>query len=342
MPEDATAVVGRTDAAANGRTDDALSSRLARLLRAREVGIFCGALALFILLSVLAPQFATPDNLFNVVRQISLLGIIAVGMTFVFISGELDLSVGSMYGLLAIVMAQLTINGGIDPFAAALAVIAMGAVLGLVNGTITTRFAIPSFIVTLGMLAVLRGAALLVSEGMPVSGLDAPAFETATSAYLFGIVPAQAVWLLLVVAVGAWVLTRTRFGYDVYATGGNAAAARHVGINVARVKTTSFVITGALVGLASAILIGWLRGTSPLTGQSFELDVIAAVIIGGTNLFGGAGSVIGTFLGAAIIGMISNGLVLLGVSAYWEPVVKGAVIIIAVLVSVTIRRRQGT
>lgn len=340
MQQDVIGSGSGSGAVATRTNDDALSSYVGRLVRAREFGIFCGALALFVLLSILTPQFATPENLFNVVRQISLLGIIAVGMTFVFISGELDLSVGSMYGFLAVVMAQLTINGGVDPFLAALTVIAIGAGLGLVNGTITTRFAIPSFIVTLGMLAVLRGAALLTSGGLPVSGLEAPTYRLVTSSYLFGLVPAQAVWLILIVVAGAWLLRRTRFGYDVYATGGNPTAARHVGINVARTKTMCFVITGALVGLASAILIGWLRGTSPLTGEAFELDVIAAVIIGGTNLFGGSGSVTGTFLGAAIIGMLSNGLVLLGVSAYWEPVVKGAVIIIAVLVSVTVRRRQ--
>lgn len=138
-----------------------------------------------------------------------------------------------------------------------------------------------------------------------------------------------------------WILAKTRFGYNVYATGGNAQAAANVGINVPRVKTACFVIVGALAGLAAAMLVGWLRGTSPLTGQGFELDVIAAVIIGGTNLFGGEGSVFGTFLGAAIIGMISNGLVLLGVSAFWEPLVKGLIIVAAVLLDVTIRRRQA-
>ncbi|MGH2819806.1 MAG: ABC transporter permease, partial [Actinomycetota bacterium] len=175
----------------------------------------------------------------------------------------------------------------------------------------------------------------------PISGLQSPGFKSLTSGYAFGIVPAQIFWFAGVMIVGAWVLSRTKFGYHVYATGGNSAAAANVGIKTARVKTLCFMLTGALAGIAAALLVGWLRGASPLTGQGFELDVIAAVIIGGTNLFGGSGSVVGTFLGAAIMGMIGNGLVLLGVSQFWEPIAKGFIIVAAVLLDVTIRKRRA-
>jgi ribose transport system permease protein len=321
--------------------DESWRERLRYLVRARETGILVAAVGIFLILAIVEPAFLSQSNLLNVVRQISLLGIVAVGMTYVFISGELDLSVGSMYGLLAMVMAYLSIREGLSPLVAAALVVALGTTIGLFNGLVTTQFRIPSFIVTLGMLSVLRGTALLVGGGMPISGLQEPGFTRMTSGYFFGIVPAQVFWLGAVMLAGGWVLANTRFGYNVYATGGNTRAAAAVGIKTARIKTAAFMLTGALAGLAAVILVGWLRGTSPLTGQGFELDVIAAVIIGGTNLFGGAGSVFGTFLGAAIIGMISNGLVLLGVSAFWEPVVKGGIIIAAVLLDVTIRRRES-
>lgn len=314
---------------------------VSRLIGVREAGIFAGALAIFLVLAVIEPNFRTQSNLLNVVRQISLLGIVAVGMTYVFIAGELDLSIGSMYGFLAALMAILTIREGWSPGLGTVAVVLVGGGFGFLNGFITTRFGIPSFIVTLGGLSAFRGAALLISNGFPISGLQSPTFKAVASGYAFGVVPAQVFWLIGTMLVGGWVLAKTRFGYNVYATGGNSQAAANVGINVRRVKTISFVIIGALAGLAAALLVGWLRGTSPLTGQGFELDVIAAVIIGGTNLFGGSGSVFGTFLGAAIIGMISNGLVLLGVSAFWEPLVKGLIIVSAVLLDVTIRRRQA-
>jgi ribose transport system permease protein len=306
----------------------------------REIGIFASALLIFTLLYIFEPTFRTQSNILNVVRQISLLGIVAVGMTYVFIAGELDLSVGSMYGFLSALMAYLTIKQGLLPIQAILITVAAGALFGFVNGSITTRFGIPSFIVTLAGLSVFRGAALLISEGFPISGLESPTLKSVASGYAFGTVPAQVFWLAAVMLVGGFVLAKTRFGYNVYATGGNPGSAANVGINTSFVKTTCFVITGALTGLAAVLLVGWLRGSSPLAGQGFELDVIAAVIIGGTNLFGGSGSVLGTFLGAAIIGMISNGLVLLGVSAFWEPVVKGLIILFAVLLDVTIRRRR--
>ena len=316
--------------------------RLSQLLRIRELGIFVAAVAIFALLAVLRPDtFLTEFNLLNLVRSLALVGIIAVGMTFLFIAGEIDLSVGSGYAFLSVVTAYLIVRLGWDWTLAAPAAILFGAAIGFFNGVVTTFFRIPSFIVTLGMLSSLRGLALLVSGGNTIAGIKAPAFQEITSAELLGLVPAQIVWLLGVMVVGGWVLAKTRFGYHVYATGDNPRAAANAGIATRRVKIACFVLTGALTGLAGVIVTGWLQNGNPITGQAFELNVIAAVVIGGTNLFGGSGSILGTFLGAAIAGLIQNGLVLLGAGIETIPIAQGAVIILAVLLDVTIRRRQG-
>ncbi len=316
--------------------------RLSQVLRIRELGIFLTAVGIFVVLAVARPNtFLTEFNLVGLVRSFALVGIVAVGMTFLFVAGEIDLSVGSGYAFLSVVMAALMVRQGWDWPLAALVTVLLGAAVGLFNGVVSTRFHIPSFIVTLGMLSVLRGGALTVSGGTAIAGIDAPAFSRITSADLFGVVPAQIVWLLVTVAIGGWVLAKTRFGYHVYAVGDNPRAAANAGIDVRRTKIACFVLTGALVGLIGVITTGWLRNGNPITGQSFELNVIAAVVIGGTNLFGGSGSILGTFLGAAIAALIQNGIILLGADIQTVPIAQGAVIILAVLLDVAIRRRQG-
>jgi ribose transport system permease protein len=311
-----------------------------RLVQVREFGILAAAIAIFVALSLARPAtFFTEDNILRVAMQISLLTILATGMTFLFISGEIDLSIGAMYGLLALAISKMLFDWGWSPWVAMPATIASGAGIGFVNGFLTTWFRIPSFIVTLGMLGILRGLALVWIRTPPIG--RSPEFDQVTAGRLFGQIPVQVLWMLGVVLIASWVLGRTKFGYHVYATGDNEVAARNAGINTRRVKIACFVLLGALAGLASSILIGWVHGVSRGYGPGYELDVIAAVVIGGTNLFGGIGSVFGTFLGAAITGMITTGLVLLGAQQDSEPIAKGAVIIMAVLLDVTVRRRQG-
>lgn len=316
--------------------------RVSQLLRVRELGLFVATLAIFAFLAIARPNtFLTEFNLVGLVRSFSLIGIVAVGMTFLFIAGEIDLSVGSMYAFLSVMVAYLIVRDGWGWIPAVAVTLLLGAAIGFFNGFVTTFFRIPSFIVTLGMLSTLRGAALVRSGGTAVAGVDEPTFTRVSSGDLFGIVPAQIVWFLGAVLVGGWVLAKTKFGYHVYATGDNVRAAANAGIRTTRVKIACFVITGVLTGLAGVITAGWLRNGNPITGQAFELDVIAAVVIGGTNLFGGSGSILGTLLGAAIAGMIRNGLVLLGADLETIPIAQGAVIILAVLLDVSIRRRQG-
>lgn len=322
-------------------------SRLRRVLDTRELGIFLAAAGLFLYLAVVRTgTFLTTTNIISVAQSISLLTIIAAGMTFVMIAGEIDLSVGSMYGLLAIGLSQQIINGGWSPAIALPAVIVAGMALGFINGFITTTLKIPSFIVTLGMLALLRGVTLTWISTPPfgrVGGWFDRILGSNAHLHLGGRtleIPAQVFWMIGVVVIASWTLSRTKFGYHVYAVGGNPQAAANAGINVRRTKIACFMVLGGLTGFAAAIIVGWLHGVSRSHGQGYELDVIAAVVIGGTNLFGGSGSVIGTFLGATITGLISNGLILLGFQQDSIQIAKGAVIILAVALDTWIRNRR--
>lgn len=329
------------------RESSRLQQRVTQLLRVRELGVLGAAVAIFVYLSIARPDtFLSEFTLVGMVRSFSLIGIVAVGMTFLFIAGEIDLSVGSMYAFLSVVCAYLIVRQDWDWTLAAPAAILLGAGLGAFNGVVTTLLRIPSFIVTLGMLSALRGGALVVSGGNAIPGVKDPTFHDLVSGDVIvpGLgwtVPAQIFWFIGVVIVGAWVLGKTRFGYHVYATGDNVRAAKNAGIRTTQVKIACFVLTGALAGLVGVITTGWLSNGNPISGQAWELEVIAAVVIGGTALRGGSGSVLGTFLGAAIAGMIRQGLVLLGYDIDTVPIALGAVIVLAVLLDLTIQRRQG-
>ena len=315
---------------------------LQMIFRIREISVLGATVLLFVLLSLATPLFVQLENLLLVARQISILTIIAIGMTFLFISREIDLSVGSLYGFLVVFLATLIAKISFNPWLAMVIAVILGACIGLLSGLVTTRAGISSFIVTLGMLSILRGAALLLTGGWPVLIRlpEGHSFLNLTAGHVGGLVPTQIFWMAGLLLLAGFVLSKTRFGAHVYATGGNEEAAIFTGIPTKRVKTICFAMTGALCGIAAALLLGQVKSGFPLTGQAFELDIIAAVVIGGTPLFGGAGSILGTLMGAAITGMITNGLVLLGASAYFEPVAKGSIIVAAVLADVLIRRKR--
>jgi ribose transport system permease protein len=306
---------------------------------AQQIGITAVAVVLFIVFSVRAENFLTVSNLLDVLRLVSFTAIVGVAMTFLFIAGEFDISVGSTFGLTAVVMAELVSSSGVDIWAAAFCAVALGTCIGLINGLVTTRLGVPSFIVTLGMLSLLRGLALVISGGFPPElPSDAKSrFFSVANGTVLGI-PAQVLWMVGFIVVGILVLRTTTFGAHVYATGGNVVAARASGINTRRIKLVCFVLTGASAGLIGALETGWLKTAPPTTGGGFELEVIGAVVIGGVALYGGEGSVFGTFIGAAILGMLDNGIVLLGVQANWTQVVIGAIIVVAASLDVMIRR----
>jgi ribose transport system permease protein len=248
-------------------------------------------------------------------------------MSYLLIAGEIDLSVGSTYGFLTMVMGILVAREQLDPWLAMAAIIVLGVLVGLVNGLIVTRIGIPSFIVTLAMLTAYRSLAVVVSNQLPINVDPSGLFFDVTGGYIGGTFPWLIIWLAVIVLVGGFILSRTKFGAHVYATGGNPEAARNSGVAVRRVKTICFMITSGLCGVVAALLIGYLHVAAPITGTGFEFRVIGAVIVGGVALRGGRGTVYGSIVGAIIIGMISSGLVLLGFSQYWGDIVTGMLIV---------------
>lgn len=312
------------------------------IARQRELTVLAATLLLFTVLAVFVPQFFTASNLIELLRQIAITGIIGVAMTYLIIAGEFDISVGSMVGFASVFMAVLIAQVGFNPWAALAVTIALGAALGGFNAFFVIVVGIPSFIVTLAALSLWRGAAILVSGGWPISVRGAypetGAIQILTGGDIAGI-PVHVIWLIVIAAVCGWILTSTRFGAHVYATGGNAQAARVMGIATRKVKLICFIFVGILAALSGALLLGFLKSAQPLAAAGLELEVIASVIIGGTALFGGAGRVSGTVLGAFLIGMIRNGMVLAGASAYWQEVAVGLVILVAVSADMIMRRR---
>lgn len=296
--------------------------RAARELRALWILLLIG-----IVLGFASPVFATSTNLLNVALATSVTALLAVGQTFVIILAEIDLSVGSLLSFSAAITALTLRHHG--TLIGLLAGLAVGAAAGLVNGLLVTKTRMPSFIVTLAMMSVLAGLALQVTQGNPVSVTDFN-FQNIGQARQFGVpVP---VWIMAVVFVVFGVLlARSRFGRYVYATGDNQEAARLSGIPTDRVKIIAFMISGALAAVAGFIITARLSTAEPTAGTGLELEAIAAVIIGGTSLAGGRGDMIGTLVGALILGVIDNGMNLLNVSPFLQSVVKGVVILIAVL-----------
>ncbi|MCE2526152.1 MAG: ABC transporter permease [Actinomycetia bacterium] len=306
---------------------------------AGQIALTVVAAVMFAWFSFSAEHFFELSNIINVARQVAFTTIVGVGMTLLFISGEFDLSVGSNYAFCTIVLGWLIVAREVHPWVAALIVVGIACLIGVINGVITTVVGVPSFIATLGMLSLLKGGALVISGGFPFSyPKELESSFLSITAGSVGQIPAQVWWMLAALVIGILILRYTLFGYHIFATGGNRDAARASGINTRRVKIYCFVITAGLVGVISVLQGGWLRTASPTTGTGFELEVIGAVILGGVALFGGEGSVYGTFVGAFILGMMRNGIVLSGVNANWTRVAIGAIIIIAATLDVTLRR----
>jgi len=284
---------------------------------------------LLVIFSLASPWFLPLDNFLNIGRQTALVSIIAIGMTFVIIARQIDLSVGSTLALsgmcAALAMAHIDDNWLVG----AVAGIGAGALVGLINGLLTTRLAIPSFLVTLGSLSAARGLALMLTNTKPVIITNETYFAIFGEGYFAGM-PAPIAWTVMAVIVGVLLLHFSVYGRQIYAAGGNPTAALYSGINIKRVTTLAFVLTGMLAGLAALVLSARSHAARPDVVQGLELDIIASVIPGGCSLFGGRGFILGTVLGSLIIGALNNGLVLIGVSSSLQLVIKGAIIVAAV------------
>ncbi|WP_207425131.1 ABC transporter permease [Pedobacter sp. SYSU D00535] len=304
---------------------------------------FQSSIALFVLclaLSILSDKFLTVDNGWNVLRQISVNVCISVGMTLVVLTAGIDLSVGSVLALSGAVAAGLLKNGielpgndlfiGFTLLGTIVAGLLTGGFLGFFNGAVITKFKVPPFVATLAMLTIARGLTMLWTKGYPISSLG-PSFGYIGTGWFLGI--PVLVWIAAVIIAVALVITnKTSLGRYIYAIGGNENASRLSGINIGKVKVIVYTISGVLAALGGIMVTSRLDSAQPNAGISYELDAIAAVVIGGTSLSGGRGTIMGTVLGAVIIGVLNNGLVLLDVSPFWQQVVKGFVILLAVII----------
>jgi ribose transport system permease protein len=303
-------------------------SRLADIDWRRYV-IYIGFVVVFLVFAFFLRDqgFLSANNLLNIFRQTATITVIAVGMTYVIACAEIDLSVGSVAGLSSVVTAMALSHWGL--IVGVVAGLAVGIAVGAVNGALVSLLGIPSFLVTLGMLGIAAGVAQWITASAPQPILD-DLFNNVFGGGNFGPVPGLVVWSALFVVLGAVVLAKTRFGRQVLATGGNRTAAQFTGVNTRRIKFQVLLLSGTVASLAGMLYAGRLQSGRFQWGAGDELSAIAAVILGGTSLFGGAGSVVGTLFGALLIGLINNGLILAGLDSSQQQVVRGAIIILAV------------
>ena len=291
-----------------------------------------------IVLTIASDKFLTVTNLMTIIKQISIQSIEAIGMTMIIISGNIDFSVGSLVALCSVSGAMI-MNKGLPMIVAVIASVIIGALVGFITGGVTAKLKLHSFLVTLSLMTALRGLAQTMTNGRPVAGLPS-AFGKIASASI-GPVPLLVIYMIVLYAIFMYVMKYTAFGRSIYAVGSNQESARLSGINIEMVKTMVFVISGALCGIAGVLLTAKVRSGDPTCANAWEMDTIAGAIIGGTDMNGGEGKLGGTIIGLLFVGILANGMVLLGVSAYMQSVIKGLVIFMAVIINSIQKRSQG-
>lgn len=310
--------------------------------RAPEAGVFLVLVILIVLFSFTANNFFTTNNFINIARQITEVSIAAIGMTFVIITGEIDLSPGSIYGLSAALCAYL-LHNNVPPIVAVLVTLIVAAITGMISGLFVTRMKMPAFIITLCIQMVARGAVYIITGGASISRF--PTTDNwffALGGKIGGVFPVQIFLMVVLVAVFAVILKRTRFGFRIYAIGGNIRAAEVSGINTKRTKLIAFILSSTLAAVSGLISLAYLKSLYPTAGSGKEMDIVAACILGGTSMAGGSGTILGTLIGAAIIGVIRNALVLMGVDTYYQEAIVGLVILLGVCIDVILKRRNAT
>lgn len=312
------------------------SIRFSKFYRFRELSLLIGLITLGLLISLATPYFFVPLNLFNVLRQVSVVAILAIGETLVLITGGIDLSIGSIVSMSGVVAAYC-LGIGLSPWIALPLGIMAGILAGLVNGVVITRLKVNSFIATLGMLGIAQGVALLFSGGMPLSMRGG--FQFIGQGKLFGVVPVPAIIMFLVIIIAAILMKRSVLARYIYAVGGSERAALVSGVRINRIRTIVYMISGGLAGLGGLIVSSNLAVADPTVATGLELDVITAAVIGGASLSGGEGTAWGALLGAMIMGVLRNGFVMLHVSGYWQLVIMGLFVIVAVAIDNLSARR---
>jgi len=288
-----------------------------------------GLLILCIVISLITPRFLSIANIKNVLTQVSVNAVIAIGMSFVILTGGIDLSVGSILAVSGAVAASIIKSTG-NVFLAIIVALAIGSIIGLINGALISKGRIQAFIVTLATMTIFRGVTYVYTNGTPISSLG-QSFSGIGNKMILGL-PIPVIFMVIVFGIAFYILSQTRYGRYVYALGGNEDSARLSGINTDKIKTLVYVLSGAAAALSGIIVTSRIGSASPNAGVGFELDAIAAVVVGGTSLSGGEGSVVGTIIGALIIGVLNNGLNLINVSPFYQAIVKGLVILLAVMV----------
>ncbi len=296
-------------------------------------------LVLSVMMAILSPVFLTYPNIVNILQQVTVNAIIALGLSAVIFTGGIDLSVGAVLAVSSIIMGKMIVDWGMSPFLAVPTAIIIGAIFGLINGTLISRFNLQPMIATLGVLSVARGAALTIADGKTITGYSA-GFRWIGSGTIPGTgVPVQILFMLLLYVLMFYVLKYRKFGRYIYSIGGNEEATRLSGIDVKKYKTMAYIVSGIMAAVAGIVLTSKLNSAQSVAGEGYELDAIASSVIGGASLLGGSGSVWGTLVGAIIMGVIRNGLVLLNVSTNLQRLVIGLIIIVAVLFD-SIRNRN--
>lgn len=307
-------------------------SKLGKKIKNTNLGTVLALILLIVFVTVLNHSFISPNNLLNLLRQLTVNGFIAFGMTFVILTGGIDLSVGSILALTSVIFVGLFTQMGVPVFVALLIAILLGAVLGFVNGVFITKGKLAPFIVTLATMTIYRGLTLVYTDGRPIAGdRDSYLFEFLGRGLILKI-PFQVILFFIIFIILSIVLRKTAFGRKVYAVGGNEKASFIAGIKTDKVKIAIYTISGVMASIAGLILTSRINSAGPQAGVSYEMDAIAAVVLGGTSMTGGKGSLTGTLIGVLILGVLNNGLNLLGVSSFYQQIVKGIVILLAVLI----------
>lgn len=328
--------VGKAQGAGTEKRERGRLSAVKRAVSFRESGVLFALFVICLSVTFLSRNFLSSYNLATLARSIAFISIVAIGQTLVLITGEIDLSVGAVAGFTGVISGWMMVNTSIPPWLCIVLGIAAGSICGLINGLLITKVRLNSFVVTLGTTGIFSGLTLIITKGFAIVRLPESIFVLGQGALLG--VPLPIVFMIILAGFWSFVLHSSVFGTHVYAVGCNSEAARLVGIDVDRVKSMVFVVSGAMASFAGIVMVARLTSAQPTIGLGWQLPSIAAAVIGGTPLSGGEGGPLGTIIGAALMGVLENAIVLLGISPYWQTVVSGLVVVVSVAMD-TVRKR---
>lgn len=300
-----------------------------KLTKSKELGIFLVLIAMLLIFSILSPQFLKVNNIFNITKQIATLGICSVGFTFVLITGGIDLSLGYQISLINIICAYLMTKTGVHWILAILISILIGTLIGCINGIIITKTGVAPLIVTLSVMQILNGLSYLISKGLPMFGFP-KAFSVLGQGSIFAI-PVSLIFLVVIIGIGVFILNKTFYGRYFYAIGSNEEATKLSGVNTGKVRVLVYSLCGFFTSIGAILLLSRLNSAQSATGAGFEFDVLTACVLGGVSSNGGKGTMLGAFIGVLIVGVLDNGLLLLNVSEYIKLVIKGLILLVAVI-----------